>query len=297
MKNVLITILTFITSFNLYPQQLDTEIWMKFLDDTVSITNISIPGSHNSCSYNTSSSFSKCQTYDLEQQLNMGVRYLDLRFTLKNGELKMYHGWDNLNLPFETCLSTVKTFLEKHPSEIILLRLQRERKYIPDTSQPYYDTIIETFAKVSLPLIDSPELKSFKIGDLRGKAIVVEYNNLDQNSRTYPYITGYSYWGYLSNKEQVEAKWQDILIKEVPESNDKKFKRINLYSSGGKKVLGVTIPNPKSFIQLFAEMKLPDILDLINKTQAIYIVDFEELFMGEPGKFYKTVIEGNFKTK
>lgn len=295
MKNVFVVILVTLLSINIYPQTVDVENWMNLLNDTTAISDISIPGSHNSCTFNTSSSFSKCQTYNLEKQLNMGVRYLDLRFTLKKGKLIMYHGWDNLHISFESCLNTVKDFLEKHSSEIILLRLQKERKYVPNTSDVYYEAITKAFAETGLPLLDTSELESFKIGDLRGKAIVVEYNNLDQNHRTYPHITGYSYWGYLSNKEQVEAKWQDILAKEVLESNDKRLKRFNLYASGGRKILGITIPNPKSFTRLFAKMKLLDIINLIDKNQAISIVDFEELFMNEPGKFYKTIIESNFK--
>ena len=213
---------------DIYSQSPDTKEWMNLLNDSILITDVSIPGSHNSCSYNTSFSFSKCQTYNLEEQLNMGVRYLDLRFTLKNGKLKMYHGWDNLNISFEECLNQIKHFLEEHPSEILLLRLQKERKYVPNTSDEYFEAIISSFSEVGLPLLDTPDLTSLKFGDLRGKAIVVEYNNLDQNYRTFPYITGYSYWGYFADKEQVEAKWQDILSKEVPESNDRKFKRINL---------------------------------------------------------------------
>ena len=279
---------------NICAIDLDTENWMSLLNDNELITNISIPASHNSCTYTTSIPFSKCQTQNLQQQLNYGVRYLDLRFLYKKEKLQMYHGWDNLGISFESCLGQIKDFLDKHPSEIILLRLQREKLGGPITDDTYYDAIVSTFDKVGLPLIDSSELTDLKIGNLRGKTIVVEYNNiLNHNPKTYPHITGYSYWGYFSNKEQVEAKWQDILAKEVFEADTTRFNRFNLYASGGQKILGITVPNPKSFTKLFAKIKLADISDLIEKNRAIYIVDFEELFFNKAGEFYRMVIESN----
>lgn len=278
----------------------DMENWMSLLNDDRLITDVAIPGSHNSCSYSSDYSFSRCQSTDLPTQLRLGVRYLDLRFTLKNDELKMYHGWDDLKISFDTCLRQVKSYLEEHPSEIILLRLQKERKYVPGLCDIYYQAIVSSFKKIGLPLVDTSDLTNFRVGDLRGKAIVVEYNNIPlyNEHRTYPHITGYSYWGYLSNRKQVEAKWQDILKEEVPETDKHKFKRINLYSSGGRKILGITIPNPKSFTKLFVEEKFPEILELIHNKENnkyIYIVDFEELYSGSIGKFYQTIIQSNFE--
>jgi len=275
----------------------DAATWMKFLPDSILITDLSIPGSHNSCTYNTSQSFSKCQTQTLDAQLKYGVRYLDLRFVYRNGTLVMYHGYDNLRITFEQCLETVKTFLNEHPSETVLLRLQREKKGGKETDEMYFDAIVSAFEKTGLPLIDTSDSISLKLGNLRGKALVVEYNCMQQNARTFPHITGYSYWGYLTSADQVEAKWKDILKKEISEVNYQKFNRINLYSSGGRKILGITVPNPKSFTKLLIENKLNDIIEFISNSPQNYIIitDFEELFLKEPGAFYQLIIEKNFK--
>lgn len=275
----------------------NVENWMNFLPNSILITELSIPGSHNSCSYNTSQSFSKCQTKTLEEQLKCGVRYLDLRFVYRNGTLVMYHGYDNLHITFDQCLETVKIFLNEHPSEVILLRLQREKKKGKVTDDMYYQAIIDAFEKTGLPLIDTSDSTGLRLGDLRGKALVAEYNNMKQNERTYPHISGYSYWGYLTSTDQVKAKWKDILKKEAPEIDRRKINRINLYSSGGRKILGITIPNPKSFTELLIKTKLNTIIDFISKNPHNYVIitDFEELYLKNPGAFYRLIIEKNFK--
>ena len=276
----------------------DAENWMKFLNDSVLITDLSIPGSHNSCSYNTSLSFSKCQTRSLEEQLKYGVRYLDLRFVYRNGTLVMYHGYDNLGMTFEQCLETVKRFLDEHPSETILLRLQREKKGGKVTDEMYYDAIVAAFEKTGLPLIDTTDSATAKLGNLRGKALVIEYNNMKQNARTFPHVSGYSYWGYFTSADQVKAKWEDILKKETNNIDRQRINRINLYSAGGRKILGITVPNPKSFTKLLIKIKLGTIIDFISNDPHNYVIitDFEELYLKKPGKFYRLIIEKNFNS-
>ena len=277
----------------------DAENWMSRLHDSVLIADLSIPGSHNSCSYNTSRSFSKCQTQSLDAQLKYGVRYLDLRFVYHNRTLVMYHGYDNLHITLEQCLETVKTFLDKHPSETILLRLQREKKKGKVTDEMYFNAIVAAFEKTGLPLIDTSDAPDMKLGDLRGKALVVEYNNMEQNKRTFPHVTGYSYWGYFTSADQIKTKWEDIMAKEVDNVDRRKINRINLYSSGGKKILGITIPNPESFTKLLIETKLDTIVDFISNNTYNYVIitDFEELYLKKPGEFYRLIIEKNFNSQ
>jgi len=207
----------------------------------------------------------------------------------------MYHGMDNLGLSLDTCLTWIRDFLREHPSEIILLRFQREKKKGKETDEQYYAAICTAFEKTGLPMYNSAELSNKTVGNLRGKAIIVEYNvmyNVPQSVDAYQYLTGFSYWGYFSSPGQVEAKWLDILEKEVAPADRLKYNRINLTSSGGRKILGVTIPDPKSFTQLLVQQKYKDIVELLSHSphRFIVIVDFEELYTGVPGEFYKQII-------
>ncbi len=278
---------------------IDPVNWMKNLPNDLLITNISIPGTHNSCTYRTSLSMSKCQTYTIQEQLNQGVRYLDIRCILQNNQLNIYHGMDNLKLPLDSCLVWVRDFLKTHPSEVILLRLQREKKKGKATDEMYYQAITSAFKKNELVMYNGYSLSDKKLGNCRGKAIIIEYNNMytiPQSTDSYQLLTGFSYWGYLSSKEQIEAKWEDILKKETPQADSLKFNRINLTSSGGRKILGITIPNPKTFTTQLVKDKYRDITLLLSNSphHFIIIVDFEELYTGVPGEFYKQIISKNF---
>jgi len=284
---------------NIAGQDIHPENWMQYLPDDLPITHISIPGTHNTCTYRTSLSISKCQTYTLKEQLRQGVRYLDLRCIYKKDGLKVYHGIDNLKLSIDTCLMWVRDFLQEHPSEIVLLRFQREKKGGKETDEQYYNAISAAFEKVELPMYNNAEISNKTVGNWRGKAIIVEYNNMyqiRQSTDSYKYLTGFSYWGYFSSPKQIDAKWVDILEKEVALADSLKFNRINLTSSGGKKILGIIIPNPKSFTRLLVQRKYDDIVKLLshNSGHFIVIVDFEELYTGIPGEFYKQIIERNF---
>ncbi len=277
--------------------EISSKDWMSTLPDSISIRHLWIPGTHNSCTYKTSSSFSKCQTYDLKEQLNMGARYLDFRFVYRNNTLTMFHGYDNLQMTMEDALSEIKQFLEENPSEMILLRMQIEKKKKNISDDFYYDAIASTFEKAGLTLTDISNPDCNRLGNVRGKVIILEYIHLEQSSRTYPLMGDYSYWGYFSTDEQVNLKWNDILKKEIQAYNNQKFNKINLYGTGGRKLLGIPMPNPRSFTQLLVKNKWEDIVNLIknNSDNFIVAVDFEELFTGIPGEFYRTVFEKNFR--
>ena len=281
------------------PATVHPESWMQYLPDDLLITNISIPGTHNSCTYRTSYSMSKCQTYSLKEQLHQGVRYLDLRCIYKKNGLQMYHGIDKLGLSLDTCLVWVRDFLQEHPSEIVFLRFQREKKTGKETDEQYYTAICAVFEKIGLSMFNNAAITNKTVGNWRGKAIIVEYNNMykiPQSTDAYRYLTGFSYWGYLSTTGQVETKWLDIQKKEVAHADSLKFNRINLTSSGGRKILGITIPNPKSFTRLLVQQKYNDIAALLSGSphHFIVIVDFEELYTGTPGEFYQQIIGRNF---
>ena len=74
----------------------DSESWMARLGDDVLISDISIPGAHDSATqYVQLAFFSKCQSLSVGEQLRDGCRYLDIRLGLnKSGDdLIFYRGF------------------------------------------------------------------------------------------------------------------------------------------------------------------------------------------------------------
>ncbi|KAG8826189.1 hypothetical protein FRB91_007804 [Serendipita sp. 411] len=69
--------------------------WMQSLPDDTSLTSLSIPGTHDSLTWNVTgiaASFTKTQDIPLFKQLDTGVRFIDLRVGEVNGMVNLFHG-------------------------------------------------------------------------------------------------------------------------------------------------------------------------------------------------------------
>lgn len=107
----------------------DFSDWMAALSDDVPLSSISMPGTHNSASFaitrqlSTLVTASRCQSCSLETQLQMGVRFIDLRVR-PDGQL--CHGPVSCEMSLQQALEDVSRFLEAHPSEVVLARIKDE---------------------------------------------------------------------------------------------------------------------------------------------------------------------------
>ena len=110
--------------------------WMEALPDTLPLSAISIPGTHNSHTYYKALPSVKCQSVDIETQLENGIRFLDIRgqptHASDPGKKHMYlvHGAFPISLTgpkyLGPILETCYAFLAAHPSETVLVSLKRE---------------------------------------------------------------------------------------------------------------------------------------------------------------------------
>ncbi|XPS74915.1 Phosphatidylinositol diacylglycerol-lyase [Ascochyta lentis] len=114
----------------------DYRNWMAALPDTLPLSAISIPGTHNSHTYYKALPSVKCQSVDIKTQLENGIRFLDIRaqpvHASDAGKKHMYlvHGAFPISLTgpkyLDPILETCYSFLAAHPSESILVSLKRE---------------------------------------------------------------------------------------------------------------------------------------------------------------------------
>jgi 1-phosphatidylinositol phosphodiesterase len=114
--------------------------WMSAIDDTMPIHQLSIPGTHESCARYGGPLY-KCQNLNITEQLERGIRFLDIRCKYYAAPwdpfpgdcLPVHHAdqYQNIHLCVraedgasvqEQCVD----FLTKHPSETILMNLQLE---------------------------------------------------------------------------------------------------------------------------------------------------------------------------
>ena len=101
--------------------------WMRKIDDSTSIRNINMPGSHDTMAlYSIGDLAGQCQTLSLKEQLNLGVRFLDIRLKEENNKLKAVHGFVDQKESFENITTTVEEFLMYNPSEFIIMSIKEE---------------------------------------------------------------------------------------------------------------------------------------------------------------------------
>ena len=108
--------------------------WLKQVDGSRKLNLINLPGAHDSATnYVQFPLISQCQYLSVEEQLNRGIRYLDIRLAINEksrealnlvhgpAKCKSADGFGAENYRLDSLLSTCYAFLEKHPTETIVI--------------------------------------------------------------------------------------------------------------------------------------------------------------------------------
>jgi 1-phosphatidylinositol phosphodiesterase len=131
--------------------------WMGYMQDSVRLDQLSIPGTHDSMTYGYYSGIGLgqfaeqllrgqvvpidptpipfdsvgSQTMSLQTQLNSGIRMIDIRCKAINNQFFIYHGDFFVGASFSDVLNTVTAFLASHPREAVLMRVTNELAGFP----------------------------------------------------------------------------------------------------------------------------------------------------------------------
>lgn len=108
--------------------------WMANIDGNLKITQINMPGTHDSGTQKISlATYSQCQDKSIEEQLNMGIRFLDIRLEAEDsGKLYLVHGSTDCQsnsggkLYLEEVLTNCYQFLDAHPTETIVMSMKKD---------------------------------------------------------------------------------------------------------------------------------------------------------------------------
>ncbi|WP_227478224.1 phosphatidylinositol-specific phospholipase C [Yersinia hibernica] len=148
--------------------------WMSHISDTQLLSQLSIPGTHDSASFRSNvfgAGFTKTQSWNIREQLENGVRFLDARCRLINDVFTMHHGAVFLKQQFGDVLNTCIDFLNKNPSEFILLSVKQEHTTENST---------KSFHRVMRNKYIEPHSEMFYLGnnnpnilDIRGKIVLL----------------------------------------------------------------------------------------------------------------------------
>lgn len=181
MKKIIITIVTSVvilmTAFlgfsNILKQKINDQKyadWMKSLDDNLSLREVNMPGSHDTMAlYSIADLAGQCQSLSLEEQLNLGVRFLDIRLKEENNKLQAVHGFIDQKASFGQITKVVEDFLSKHTNEFLIMSIKEEAK--SSSSSLSFENCLKGYLENEIYIKDTslPE----KVGDVRGKVILL----------------------------------------------------------------------------------------------------------------------------
>ncbi|MBQ9531937.1 MAG: leucine-rich repeat protein [Eubacterium sp.] len=137
---------------------ISTADWMSVIRDDTRLTEITIPGTHDSCArkfhnedaFGVMSGISKCQSLTIREQLDAGIRFLDVRCEVdaSSHSVKTVHGstdcWNGNDYYYlDYVFNDVYSFLDAHPSETVLISIKEDdgNNGVPHFTNAVYEYI------------------------------------------------------------------------------------------------------------------------------------------------------------
>ena len=271
---VLIISLFSMIPLNTYSKK-DVMPWMNYIHDDTKISDISIPGTHDSGATHSIFDVSgKCQDLSVKQQLRVGVRFFDLRLQLVNDEFKIVHSFVKQNLSLKKVLKDLSKFIKEYNSEFIIISLKKEASDVNST--------LDFKEKLTSDLNEYKDIISFDnelpeyINDARGKIYIMDRYGLD-------YGLPLSYWSDDTSFEVNNYYVQDnYCINDINEKKEDIIKAIEYKKTSDNIVINFTscyLENefPPTYAGSSANKINPWFYDYINESNmklGIVVMDF-----------------------
>ncbi|MCQ2453379.1 MAG: hypothetical protein MJ136_02190 [Clostridia bacterium] len=191
----------------------DSTSWMRYLPDSMQVSEINIPGTHDTVSTFMRAiyaDFGQCQEWTLPEQMDNGLRFFDIRLESDEDNHKdwfqrllHHHGThngfncykesSNSNLIlFSDILGYAKSFLKAHPTETVIFMVVADHNY--NDVQPDLLHMLD-YWHYDRPVSEEDPygyIKCYKVGErvptmgeARGNLIII----LDENNHDYSLTT------------------------------------------------------------------------------------------------------------
>lgn len=160
--------------------------WCSRIPDDTPINDLAIPGTHDSAAWTHNWNIwgikgTWAQRKSITEQLNLGVRVLDLRVGYASNNytfgissfVGMFHGPIYLSLTLQSVLTDINDWLEDNPEEFVILIFQQQGKIGQrDVAEAVEDLLDDTLGD-KLHDFDRTQQRWPTVGTLRGKVMAM----------------------------------------------------------------------------------------------------------------------------
>lgn len=183
--------------------------WMKNLPNNIDVFKLNLCGTHDCVTqFVQIPHFFQCQNKNIYEQLNLGIRALDIRVASKNGRLVTVHGMAKTfaeksrktgQMDLQKVLDYCYKFLNENPSETIIFQFKND---YGDNNEECFDLLFNKYLKNNRGKWFA-ENRAPQLGEARGKIILIRRCKMAQKHEYTPQNTGidFSTW-----QEQVTAE-------------------------------------------------------------------------------------------
>lgn len=165
-------------------KEYDPVEWMGKLSDDTLISEMAIPGTHDSGATHSIFDISgKCQDITIDSQLNIGVRFFDIRLKLKNDEFVIVHSFVDQDLKLINVLDSFNEFITCHDEEFLIISFKEETSAV-NSSLDFDTALIDLLKKYDKFTFENSLPK--KLGGARGKIYMLNrFNDSELGLPTY----------------------------------------------------------------------------------------------------------------
>lgn len=165
-------------------KQIEFFTWMKTIEENKFLSQINIPGTHDSGTYKFNrlifNNYVKTQNITIREQLDAGIRFLDIRCRHINNKFAIHHGRYFCNLMFGEVLEQCTAFLRVHDSECIVMSVKEEYKPEGNTRE-FYQTFLD-YVQIAGESYWYRSNTIPRLKDVRNKIVLIHRFNFKQQT-------------------------------------------------------------------------------------------------------------------
>jgi 1-phosphatidylinositol phosphodiesterase len=207
--------------------------WMEKIPDQIKLSELSVPGTHDTMAFYGGDAV-QCQSMSLENQLESGVRVLDIRCRHIADVFAIHHGLVFQKVFFGDVLNIAIDFLKKNPSEAVLMRVKEE--YEPEkNTRTFAETFRDGYWNTYKQFCWEPNSDNPTLGEIRGKiAILQNFSAAEKYGVSYGTFSIQDEY-HLATNWDLYRKWEEVKAHFVlANGGGKDIKYMNYLSGSGR---------------------------------------------------------------